>query len=63
MFWFSAGTSAPSVCPTGNALVVDQITGAEYQAAFGRSSYPRPHLYCQLVGQTNPWMCVSTRLP
>jgi hypothetical protein len=62
-FWYAAGSSAPIVCPTGQALVIDQLAPSEFNTDFGRPSYPRPHLYCQPTTQTNPWMCVSTSLP
>jgi hypothetical protein len=63
-YWYSGGQiAAPNVCGAGNALVIDLITSAEYQAWQSRPSYPRPHIYCVAATQTNPWMCISTRLP
>jgi hypothetical protein len=62
-YWYSAGTSAPAVCAAGSALVIDQLTGAEFQGSIGRPSYPRVHLYCVATTATAPWMCISTRLP
>jgi len=63
-YWFAGGQIAASdICGAGNALVVDQAGSAQYQAVFGRPSYPRPHIYCVSATQTNQWMCISTRLP
>jgi hypothetical protein len=60
-YWYAAGASAPQVCPSGQALVVDQCAPGE-MGCVGRASYPRPHLYCNSTATTNPWMCISTSL-
>ncbi|HYV45074.1 MAG TPA: hypothetical protein VFA20_09455 [Myxococcaceae bacterium] len=65
-YWYAGtagGIATPNICPSGYALVIDQLTGAEFQTVYGRPSYPRIHMYCIAVSQTNPWMCVSTNLP
>jgi len=60
-FWYQAGTSAPAVCATGQALVIDQLAPGEF-TLFTRPSYPRVHLYCQAATSTAPWMCISSRM-
>jgi len=62
-YWYAAGATAPDACASGSALVIDQLSGAEFQSSYGRPSYPRPHLYCAGTTQNTRWMCVSTSLP